>query len=241
MSELLFISVFNYGGIEMAKNHIESLKRNNINNYVAYVTDDESYDELLLLDYKVTKYISSIDIINKEKNDFATPEFNNISYIRYKIINNLLKQGKAVWYLDVDTVVLTNLNDYYNSLSKDVDIYFQNDINMLCTGCMLVLPNIKTIQLTEFMYSNKNNAYNDQVFINNIFRNNPIFNIKVLNQNQFPNGLLYFNELKPEPHFREAQEKFNQSTEPIYLVHANYMVGIQTKINAFKSKNLWYI
>jgi len=118
---------------------------------------------------------------------------------------------------------------------------FQNDINMLCTGCMIIMPNIKTIQLTEFMYSNKNNEYNDQVFLNNIFRNNPIFNIGVLNENQFPNGLLYFNELKPEPYFREAQEKFNNSTEPVYFVHANYMVGIQTKIDAFKSKNLWFI
>lgn len=96
MSELLFISVFNYGGIEMAKNHLESLKRNNISNYIAYVTDDESYDELLLNDYKVSKYISSVDSINKEKNNFATPEFNDLSYIRYKIINDLLKQGKAV-------------------------------------------------------------------------------------------------------------------------------------------------
>lgn len=225
----------------MAKNHLESLKRNNITNYVAYVTDDESYDELLLDNYKVSKYISSIDSINKEKNDFAIPEFNNLSYIRYKIINNLLKQGKAVWYLDIDTVVLSNLNDYYNSLQKGFDMCFQNDINMLCTGCMLMMPNMKTIQITEFMYSNKNKDHNDQVFINNIFRNNPIFNIGVLNENQFPNGLLYFNELKEEIHFREAQEKFNKSTEPVFFVHANYMVGMQTKIDAFKSKNLWFI
>ena len=156
MSELLFISVFNYGGIEMAKNHLESLKRNNITNYVAYVTDDESYDELLLDNYKVSKYISSIDSINKEKNDFATPEFNNLSYIRYKIINNLLKQGKSVWYLDIDTVVLTNLNEYYNSLQKSFDILFQNDINMLCTGCMLIFPNNKTITLMDNIIKNTN-------------------------------------------------------------------------------------
>ncbi len=57
MSELLFISVFNYGGIEMAKNHLESLKRNNISNYVAYVTDDESYDDLLLDNYNKINWI----------------------------------------------------------------------------------------------------------------------------------------------------------------------------------------
>lgn len=241
MTELLFISVFNYGGIEMAKNHLESLKRNNITNYIAYVTDDESYNELSIHNYKVSKYISSVDSINKEKNNFATPEFNDLSYIRYKIINDLLKQGKSVWYLDIDIVVLMNLNDYYNSLLKDFDIYLQNDINMLCTGCMIIIPNMITLQLTEFMYLNKNNKHNDQVFLNEILRFNPQVKFCALNYNRFPNGLLYFNELKEEPYFREAQENFNKSTEPVYLVHANYMVGIQSKIDAFKSKNLWFI
>ena len=79
MSELLFISVFNFGGIELAKNHLESLKRNNISNYIAYVTDSESYDELIKSEYNVIKYISCNDSINKEKNDFASPHFNNLS------------------------------------------------------------------------------------------------------------------------------------------------------------------
>jgi hypothetical protein len=241
MSELLFISVFNYGGIELAKNHLESLKRNNISNYIAYVTDDESYNELLTLNYNVTKYINSDDIISKDAMDFETPGFINLTYVRYKIINNLLIQGKAVWMLDIDTVVLTDLNSYYNSLSKNFDICFQNDINMLCAGCMLIMPTIKTIKLTEFMYSNKNNGFNDQIFINNILNNNKEFIIGMFNENNFPNGLLYFNEPNPKKHLRDAQEKFKQSTLPIYFVHANYMVGIDRKIEAFKSKNLWFI
>lgn len=241
MSELIFISVFNYGAIDLAKNHLESLKRNNISNYIAYVTDNESYNELLLLGYKVTKYISSNDFVNKEKNDFATSEFNNLSYIRYKVINNLLRQGKNVWYLDIDTVVLTDLNLFYSCLQKKFDMYLQNDINMLCTGCMLIISNFKTIKLTEIMYLNKNNTYNDQLCINNLFRKSKMLKIAVLNENNFPNGLLYFNELNEEEYFRRAQEKFNKSTEPVYFVHANYMIGIQTKIQALKSKNLWFI
>jgi hypothetical protein len=150
----------------------------------------------------------------------------------------LLKQGKAVWYLDIDIVVLTNLNDYYNSLPKEFDIFFQNEINMLSTGCMLIIPNMRTIDLTEFMYSNKNNTYNDQVVLNQILRFNSPVNFCALNYNRFPNGLLYFNELKEEPYFREAQENFNKSTEPVYLVHANFMVGIQSKIDAFTPFNI---
>lgn len=241
MSELVFISVFNYGGIELAKNHIESLKRNNISNYIAYVTDDESYKELISINYNVTKYESNNDIVNKEKTDFGTNKFNDMSYIRYNIINSLLIKGNAVWYCDVDTVVLYDLNKFYQNLNKNFDICFQNDINMLCTGCMLFLPNEKTINLTQMMYCSKNLEYNDQVFLNNVLKNIGVqLIIGVLSEIQFPNGLLYFNDLKTEPHFREAQEKFNKSNGPVFFVHANYMVGIDTKIKSLKSKNLWF-
>ena len=164
----------------MAKNHIESLKRNNINNYIAYVTDDESYDELLNCNINIKKYVSNL--INKEKNDFATPEFNNLSYTRYNIISSLLKEGKTVWYCDVDTVILSDLNSFYSNLNKHIDMYFQDDINMICTGCMLFRPSILTIKLSEFMYSNKNIQNNDQVFLNNIFRNSPSINIGIFNK-----------------------------------------------------------
>jgi lipopolysaccharide biosynthesis glycosyltransferase len=40
-----------------------------------------------------------------EKINFGTSGFNELSYIRYKIINELLNEGKTIWYLDVDTVV----------------------------------------------------------------------------------------------------------------------------------------
>lgn len=54
--------------------------------------------------------------------------------------------------------------------------------------------------------------------------------------------MLYFNEIKENNFtFKEAQLNFKQSKIPVYFIHANYMVGINTKINALKSKNLWFI
>ena len=47
MSEITFISVFNEACLELAMNHLESLKKNGIENYIAYVTDKESYNKLL--------------------------------------------------------------------------------------------------------------------------------------------------------------------------------------------------
>ena len=76
----------------------------------------------------------------------------------------------------------------------------------------------------------------------NILMSNPnIINILPLNKLQFPNGLLYFSELNDNPRYLELQLQFRQSTYPIYFVHANWVVGMETKIDAFKSKGLWFV
>jgi hypothetical protein len=78
--------------------------------------------------------------------------------------------------------------------------------------------------------------------MNNILENNQnIFNIGVLSEYNFPNGLLYFNELNDNANFKQFQINFKNSSEPVYFVHANFMIGIDTKIEAFKKKNLWII
>ncbi len=239
-SELLFISVFNYGCIEIAHNHLASLKQNNINNYMAYVTDIESRDYLSSLNYNVELVDDNIFV--KEKCDFATKSFNNLSYLRYKIIAKLLQENKTIWYLDVDTVVLYDLNKYFNNeIDKNFDILFQDDINMYCTGCMLLQPKQNNIQLCQVMYQNMNMDNNDQIVLRNILRSNPNFcNTKTLDILKFPNGLLYFRELQQIPNWRKLQEDFRNNPNALF-VHANWMVGVDTKINALKSKQLWFI
>ena len=53
---ILFISVFNLGCLEIAENHIVSLIRNGVSNYRAYVTDTESFDILIKKGYNVIYY-----------------------------------------------------------------------------------------------------------------------------------------------------------------------------------------
>jgi hypothetical protein len=242
MDNLIFISVFNFGCIEIAHNHLESLRKNNVENYIAYVTDTESVEYLSSRNYNVqlvdhTQY-------TKEKSDFATKKFNELSYLRYKIISNLLSENKTVWYLDVDTVVLKDLNKDYNDNYKnlDFDIIFQDDINMFCTGCMLFKPIKKNNLLCQLVYNNRNDNDNDQILLRNILMSNPnIYNIKTFDTLKFPNGLLYFNDLQNNPHWRKAQEYYRSSPDNTHFVHANWMVGVDTKMNAFKSKQLWFI
>lgn len=249
--ELLFINVFNYGAIELAKNHAQSLKQNNINNYMMYVTDIESDNELLNIGIKSTllsdNFFTDISLnYGLEKNNFDTEIFNDMSYLRYLVINKLLKDNKIVWYMDVDTVVMSDLNIFFNKIKNsknNVDLYMQDDINMPCTGCMLFFPNETTINFTNIIYNSKNAIYCDQILIKKFLINyGNYINCMILPRNQFVSGLLYFDEIKENNEiFKEAQLNFKQSIIPIYFIHANYMVGIDNKINALKNKKLWFV
>jgi len=238
--KVLFVSIFNLGCIDIAENHLYSLKKSGIENYMAYVTDNESFQILSSKGYNVKHY--ALDII-KEKQEFGTEQFNNISYLRYIIINQLLKEGKIVWYLDVDTVVLYNLNELIPLfISNKYDLVMQNDITDPCSGCMLFCPNSKTIALIECVYNNRTPMVCDQFILAQILKQN-IFNINLhlLETTYFPNGLLYFNERHPDPKFKLLHDDFKKSNDPVYFVHANWMVGVDTKIEALKSKGLWFI
>ena len=116
----------------------------------------------------------------------------------------------------------------------------QNDINMPCSGCMLYFPNNKTIELTEHIYNSKTSSENDQIILRNYLHNDKI-RLNLLPIEQFPNGLLYFNDFHSHPYYKSMQIQFKKSQTPVFFVHANFMVGINTKIDALKSKNLWYL
>jgi lipopolysaccharide biosynthesis glycosyltransferase len=239
MENIVFISVFNKGCIEIAENHLVSLVKSGIKNYMAYVTDGESFEILKTKGYQV-KY--DMDFATKDKMDFGTEKFNAISYMRYAIINKLLKEGKTVWYLDVDTVVLANLNQIVPELLSNFELVMQHDINMPCSGCMLFPPSQKMIDLTEWMYNNRTTDENDQIRLVKLLQEtNTGINLYLLDHHHFPNGLLYFNELHTDPKFAELHADFKNSQKQVYFVHANWMVGIDKKIQALKSKNLWFL
>jgi hypothetical protein len=235
--DIVFISVFNLGCIEIAENHISSLLRCGITNYRAYVTDTASFDILVKKNYNVLYYSvqHSTEVMN-----FGTSGFNDLSYIRYKIINELLNQCKIVWYLDVDTVVLYNLNTIISEYT-DKDIVMQNDINMPCSGCMLCYPTETTKNITDIIYNSRTSSENDQILLAKLLYNNNNIKLHLLDHYTFVNGLLYFNELSTHEIYRKLQIEFKKTTKPLYLVHANWMIGIETKINQLKNKNLWYL
>lgn len=243
--KLIFISVFNYGAINMAKNHLQSLRNVGITNHRSYVTDTESYQELKSLGYRV--YLIQNNDIQKESTNFGTPEFNNMSYVRYYVAKELLQKGFDVWYMDVDTVVLQDLTPIYleNKARGYFDIMCQSDINMPCTGCMLLFSCNRTIQFVDTVISNQNAEANDQLIVNGVLNaNHTLFRYANFSVFMFPNGLLYFDEdtVKCPDNYRNIKDTYLAKTDKVvHFVHANWMVGDENKTSALKKCGLWFI
>ena len=235
-----FISVFNYGVIEMAKNHIASLRKCGITNHCSYVTDNESFAELTALGYQVI-HIGNTNT-TKTNFNFGTEDFNNMSFVRYYIIDVLLQSGIDVWYLDVDTVVLKNLMPFYSDLKGKYDVCFQSDLNMCCTGCMLLFSTNNTKIFMESVIHNKTDQTNDQILVRAILEQAPnIIKYKEFSHFMFPNGVLYFGEdfVNVPEYLAEVKKEYMNTEKETYLVHANWMVGDEKKTNAFKKYGLW--
>ena len=247
--DLLFVCVFDNGSRELGLNHLISLKNNNINNYIAYVTDDETYNYIKQHGFNAVKE-NIDDIITKKSKDFGTDQFNMFSYIRYKVINRHLLEGKSVWYMDVDTVVLGDLNLYYNGIMRTTnlvyDVIFQNDLHMVCTGCSLYNPNTSSIDFTKYVYDNASNKMNDQNFIADlIMKGKSSLKYNVFDYMEFANGLLYFKETDtheiPE-YLAQPKRRFRADDDKnLYFVHANWMIGNNVKMSALKNANLWFV
>ena len=231
---VVFISVSNMGCIELTMNHLESLKRVGMTNYMAYAIDSECYETLCSKGYNAF-LLGRDDLKNFQV--WQTKAFDYLSFMRYHVIDNLLRQGKTVWYLDVDTVVLQNLNPYVESMRDKFDAALQDDCYMPCTGCMLFFPS--ALSLMKPMVEMEKFNINDQAYFEPVLKKSKL-RVGVLNRNQFPNGLLYFNEDNAK--YVDKQREFrNSDPSQVMFVHANWMVGLQTKIDALKSKGLWFL
>ena len=103
--------------------------------------------------------------------------------------------------MDVDTVVLRDLKKFINNTLKhvnNIDILMQDDINMPCTGCMLLFPTNKTKKLVKLFATRdkrleKYTKDNDQVILRDLRNDNFNINIVLFPHEFFPNGLIYLN------------------------------------------------
>ena len=244
MEDILFLSVFTRGMRDLAVNHLLSLRRFGITNTLSFCSDKETVEILNARGFKTLENPSSI---NKDIFTINEPEFNEFSYFKYIILVNLFKKHKYIWYLDVDTFIT---KDIRKLVSKEYDISIQDDINQFSTACMLIKNSKNSIKLLNKMWDERNNTYNDQYKLNSLLRRGDIpikgYTLPIA---EFRPGLLYFNEqylISLSKNVQTMRNLFNKNNETgsniiPALIHANYIIDLNKKISALKSKNLWLI
>ena len=248
-NDCLIISVFNDGVYDLALNHLTSLKKQGIENYMAFTTGEKTFNDFKEKGFNINLFDTK-ENISTNFESFATPNFNKIQFLRYEVLMNYLHKYEYIWYLDVDTIVLDNINKF---IPKDdiFDCCMQDDINMFCCGCMLFRNTQHSLKMIELIYKYRNQDWegnewlNDQCVFRSLLPSMPYLKVKVFDRVKFPNGLLFFDEEiigKKTGFLKAEKDKYeaipNKSTA---FVHANFMVGNEKKINAFKKYGLWFI
>ena len=251
-NNLIFITIFNNGSIELAINHYKSVVAAGITNYMAYVTDEESVTAMVEHGYNCTL----IENANIDKNamEFCKGDFNKLSFLRYHIAGHLIRSGKDVWYMDVDTVLLQDVRYVYEIYKNiGINICIQDDINMPCSGCVLYMASEDTAKITDIVINEKDKFPNDQytfaAVLNSIpqlFKNGILktqTKISLFDRNLFPNGLLYFRDdfIKTPTQYKTIKEEYINSGQKPFFVHANWMIGNDKKKAAFQKYGLWFL
>jgi len=234
----VIVNFFTKGLIEEWKNLLYTLRKLNLSDLlVVFPLDNET---LNAVKSEGIKYDESLinDNISAETS-FGGGDFKNITCNKVLAINKMLKQGKFVFYLDTDIVVTQNIIEDYFRLPP-MDIYMQSDEKHFnkpvsdkgnwnyCSGVMFIAPTTYMIKIMESAYPKillvKPGGLTDQRVLNNMIDKKKI---GCLCPYKYPNGYRYFTSK-------------TKARNP-YLIHNNWITGLDLKIKRFKEYNLWYI
>ena len=236
------ISMFLTGGLnEEAHNCIHTLKKVGMaNNLIVTCLDKKAYDYISKLG--VETVYRKTDLSGEAK--FGSQKFYNIMKQKIEIIKELLiKYNKIVVYTDTDIVFLKNIMEDINKFKiSDKDLAIQNDVsdfnihnkNHLCAGFMFLKPNkliFKTLdKILDLLNVGKaDGGTSDQKVLNIVIQETKP-NIEILDLKDYPNGSRYFNNI--DLIYKDYKPK---------IIHNNYIIGTQYKIDRFKKHNLWFL
>jgi hypothetical protein len=179
---------------------------------------------------------------------FGKKHYKNIVKVKLKAIKIILQENYFVLYVDTDIVFFQDPFVHIFNLPPK-DIYFQSDNGReddafsavigktnLCSGFMFIIPNKKCIELMDqsldVIEKSKSKIYvYDQDAINYILKSKnkqKEVDYGILSPSLFPNGVRFF-------------EKRKQCANNPFIVHNNYIVGLDAKVNRFKKYGLWYV
>jgi hypothetical protein len=231
--ELVFYNVTNFGYKILTENFILSLLNLNFKfKLLLYCLDEECYK------YFIEKKFINIEVILYDcklgnLSIFDDKNWNNITMKKINIAETLMKKYKYVLHSDGDIVFINPyfyIDTYLELKNNNVDIVAQprHPSSNICAGYYIINSSDKTLNL----YSNNmllerkaTEDRDDEVYLEKLIAEKKL-TLKVLDREYYPNGNI---------------TKYRGLQKIPYMIHFNYMKGINEKSEFIKKLKLWYL
>lgn len=223
-----YLTFLNSGCLDICLNMLKSAENVGINMNDFYIA---CLDELALTGLR--DYTNAFLYTEEELTDYqnwtfdSNSGFRKIHYYKWPIIKKIYQEHKQLCWVDTDIVFLKDPTEY---LKIHKTFVAQNDYpgHRACGGFLVFNDSDITESLIGEMAENI--SEDDQILLNYFIDGAYKTNYKPLPRELFPNGKTYY-EL-------ENKEKLKDTA---YIIHNNWMIGIETKMNKFKEEGLWYL
>lgn len=223
-----YLTYLNSGCIDICENMLISAEKVGINldNFYVACLDKQSYEKFSYL--KNAFQYAEEELTEYQNWTFdSNSGFRKIHYYKWPIIQKIYQEHRQLCWVDTDIVFLKDPTEYLTGHST---FRAQNDYPgpQACGGFLVFNDSDSTELLIDDMAANT--TEDDQILLNAYIQDAYSNNYEPLPRNLFPNGKTYY----------ELEDK-NQLKETAYILHNNWMIGIDNKMNKFKEEGYWYL
>ena len=223
-----FLTFLNSGCLEICLNMLKSAENVGINmdDFIIACMDEDVHKTLTSMGYKGAYLHMNIGGALRKYQDWTLngkSGFREVVKNKWKIIQEVHKKFPNLMWVDTDIVFKENPVEI---LSGHSEVLFQTDKPgyVICTGFMVFNDTPECKKLIDECASY--DTADDQVIMNQIALKKYNDHIALLSEDLFPNGNVYYKQGRKEN---------------AMIVHNNWMVGVETKIEKFKEEKLWLI
>jgi len=246
VNDLLIVSISNYGFKNLTLNWITNLYKLGFNKFVVFCFDLELYEFLSEKGYKNNLAIVPsewLDFkISKSFSSWATKDYNQITQAKPQIWYQLLKLKLNIFFSDSDVAWLNkNIIDHLKFIYEysTADLLFSVDQehrnNYYNTGLFMAKCTSYSIDLFLNLINEQRKSPEhsiDQIVFSNMLKKTKFNDSRIIGLDPilFASGKVFLHD--------KLNKRFNLTP---YTFHANYLVGMEAKINALKANNLWFL
>lgn len=244
----VIMTCVNRGFLPLLINLLYSIQQLNIRNLppiLIICEDQEAYLEMSKVkgnfSMNMLLTLTNMNESVSEATAFKSDDYKNLVQKRVSYIGIFLQSGINIFYIDSDIVLLENPFSFFRG---NFDLFIQNELpgkTDLCTGFFYLRANERTVALVQAWEEllPTDPSGNQRVFniVVRKMRNKKVerkkkLKLKVLPMDRFLSGKVF--------RLSGNQSWIERNPKPVEI-HANFLVGIESKIDMLKNNDLWFV